>query len=124
MIRYINCVRKREDISQDEFRRYWNSLEFQQLFEQLFLIVKPKGFAKNLTLQVSANEQIREHRGSSEPFDATIEYWWDNAAELMENWDTPEAYDFYNQMLEFQKQFIDIENCHAFFTEYDAKMLS
>ena len=124
MIRYINCVRKREDISQDEFRRYWNSPEFQQLFEKMFLVVKPKGFAKNLTLQVSANEDLRQYRGSAEPFDATIEYWWDNASELMENWDTPQAIDFYNQMLEFQKQFIDIEKCHAFFSEYEPKMIS
>ena len=124
MIRFINCVRRREDISVDEFRRYWNSPEFEQLFEQMFLIVKPKGFAKNLTLQVSANEQIRELRGSADPFDATIEYWWDNAAELMEKWDTPQAQEFYNQMLEFQKQFIDIEKCHVFFTEYEPKMIS
>lgn len=124
MIRFINCVRKRQDISMDEFRRFWNSPEFDQMFGRLFLIIKPKGFAKNLTLQVSANQDIQEARGSSDPFDATIEYWWDNATELMENWDTEDAIKFHDEMLEFQKQFIDVENCHAFFTEYEPKMMS
>ena len=62
MIRFINCVRRRKDISVDEFRRYWNSPEFEYLFERLFIIVQPKRFSKNLTLQVSANEQIRQER--------------------------------------------------------------
>jgi len=124
MIRFINCVRRREDISVDEFRRYWNSPEFEQLFERLFKIVQPRGFAKNLTLQVSANERIQQERGSGEPFDGTLEFWWDNAAELLEKYDSPQAQEIRQEMLDYQKQFIDIQRCHAFFTEYSPKMLS
>jgi len=124
MIRFINCVRRRKDISVDEFRRYWNSPEFEYLFERLFIIVQPKGFAKNLTLQVSANEQIRQERGSGEPFDGTLEYWWHDASELLEKYDTPEAQEIRKEMLEYQHQFIDIPNCRAFFTEYETKALA
>ena len=124
MIRFINCVRRREDISADDFRRYWNSPEFEQLFQRFFMIVQPQGFAKNLTLQVSANEQIRQERGSSEPFDGTIEFWWDNAADLLEKYDAPEAQEIRKEMLGFQQQFIDIQRCHAFFTEYEPKIIS
>ena len=121
MIRFINCVRRREDISVDEFRRYWDSPEFEQLFQRLFMIVQPRGFAKNLTLQFSANEQIRQERGSGEPFDGTIEFWWENAAELLEKYDAPEAQVIRREMLEYQQQFIDIPNCRAFFTEHETK---
>lgn len=121
MIRFINCVRRRRDISIEEFRRYWNSPEFEYLFERLFIIVQPRRFAKNLTLQVSANEQIRQERGSGEPFDGTLEYWWHDARELLEKYDSPDAQLIRKEMLEYQQQFIDIPNCRAFFTEYETK---
>lgn len=124
MIRFINCVRRRDDISIEEFRRYWNSPEFEYFFEQLFLIVQPRRFAKNLSLQVSANEQIRQERGSGEPFDGTLEYWWNNAAELLDKYDAPAAQKLRQEILEYQRQFIDIKRCHAFFTEYEQKEFS
>ena len=121
MIRFINCVRRQKDISVDEFRRYWNSPGFEYLFERLFIIVQPKRFAKNLTLQVSANEQIRQERGSGEPFDGTLEYWWHDASELLEKYDAPEAQEIRREMLDYQQQFIDTPNCRAFFTAYETK---
>lgn len=121
MIRFINCVRRRKDISVEEFRRNWNSSEFEYLFEQLFIIIQPREFAKNLTLQVSANEQIRQERGTGEPFDATLEYWWHDASEFLEKYDTPEAKEIRREMQEYQQQFIDIPSCRAFFTEYETK---
>ncbi len=124
MIRFINCVRRREDISIEDFRRYWNSPEFDYLFERLFQIVQPRRFAKNLTLQVSANEQIRQERGSGEPFDGTFEYWWDDAAELLAKYDSPAAQKLRQEMLEYQKQFVDIQKCHGFFTEFEEKEFS
>ena len=124
MIRFLNCIRRRKDISIDEFRRYWNSSEFEYLFERLFIIVQPRRFAKNLTLQVSANEQIRQERGSGEPFDGTLEYWWHDASELLEKYDAPEAQEIRKEMLAYQQQFIDLSNCRAFFTEYEIKEFS
>ncbi len=121
MIRFINCVRKRSDITPEEFRRFWNGPEFEYLIERFFLIVQPRRFAKNLSLQVSANEQIRQERGSGEPFDGTLEYWWDNATELLEKYDSPASQELRRELLEYQKQFIDISSCHAFFTEYEEK---
>jgi hypothetical protein len=124
MIRFLNCIRRRKDISIDEFRRYWNSSEFEYLFERLFIIVQPRRFAKNLTLQVSANEQIRQERGSGEPFVGTLEYWWHDASELLEKYDAPEAQEIRKEMLAYQQQFIDLANCRAFFTEYEIKEFS
>ena len=33
MIRFINCVRRRQDISLQEFRRHWNSPEIEALYD-------------------------------------------------------------------------------------------
>jgi hypothetical protein len=121
MIRYINCVRRRQDISVEEFRRYWNSPEFEALFRRVCEIVQPLRFAKNLTLQVAANAKIQDERGLGDPFDATVEMWWQNAGELLDKFESPEALDIRQEMLDYQEQFIDIQGCRAFFSDYETR---
>ena len=119
MIRFINCVRRRHDISMEEFRRYWNSDELKTLYQRLNAVVQPVRFGRYLTLQVAANELLREERGSGEPFDATIEFYWHNAADLMQKYDSAEALRIREDMLDYQQRFIDMPGCRAFFTEYE-----
>jgi len=118
MIRFINCVRRRQDVSIEDFRRHWNSPEIEKLYEQLIAVVQPLKFSRNLTLQISANELIREERGSGEPFDGTIEFWWPDAGDLLKKYDSAEAVKIRENMLDYQERFIDMGGCRAFFTEY------
>jgi hypothetical protein len=117
VIRFINCVRKRGDISHQEFRTYWNDPKFKALIEKLISQVKPKRFEKKLTLQVEMNLRIMEERGSSEPYDGTIEWWWDNAAELASILEKEETKTLFQEMKLFQSEFIDLKSSSAFFTE-------
>ncbi len=119
MIRFINCVRRRRDIPVEEFRRYWNSPEFVALYDRLVAVLAPHRCARNLTLQVNANELVREERGSGEPFDGTIEFWWSDAKQLLQKYDSPAAMKIREEMLAYQEQFIDMGGCRAFFTEYE-----
>ena len=38
MIRYLNCFRKKADLSDEEFRRYWISAEFHKLVEAIIAV--------------------------------------------------------------------------------------
>jgi len=117
MIRFINCIRRRQDISAEEFRRYWNSPELESLYQRMNAIVQPLRFSRNLTLQIGANELIREERGSGEPFDGTVEFWWQNAGDLLQKYNSAEAVRIRENMLDYQERFIDMAGCRAFFTE-------
>ncbi len=117
MIRFINCIKKRDDISIEDFRIYWHSQEFENLLQRVIDITKANHFAKNLTLDVDANVMIQEDRGGGEPFDGIIEYWWDKGSELMNLYNTDEAKQVRQQMIEYQRQFIDLAASSAFFTE-------
>ncbi|MCP4878675.1 MAG: hypothetical protein GY896_24750 [Gammaproteobacteria bacterium] len=121
MIRYINCVRRRQDISVEAFRRHWNSPEFEALLERAIDIMKAERFAKNLALEVSATRVVRDDRGTGEPFDGTLEFWWRDAHDLMEKYESPEAQKIREEMQDYQERFVDIGGCRAFFTEYEAK---
>ncbi len=117
MIRFINCIKRRGDISIEDFNRYWNSQEFEELLQRVIDITKAKNFTKNLTLDVEANVMIQKERGGGEPFDGIIEYWWDKGSELMDLYDTDEAKQVRQQMIDYQRQFIDLAASSAFFTE-------
>lgn len=117
MIRYINCVKRRPDISVEQFRQFWNSREFTDLINQVVETTGAKRFSKSATLIIEANTQIQQQRGSGEPFDGILEYWWDKASHLGELFAKPEAKDLVQKMLNYQKQFIDMPKTAAFFTE-------
>lgn len=117
MIRFLNCVRKKEEISHQEFRTYWNDPKFRDLIDKLISQLKPKRFEKRLTLQVEMNLRIMQERGSSEPYDGTIEWWWDNASELSSLLEKEGTKKLLQEMKLFQSGFIDFKRSSAFFTE-------
>ena len=117
MIRFINCIRKSDNISMNDFRTYWHDQKFMDLIEKIVEFTKANRFEKNLTLQVEANTWAMEERGTGQPYDGVIEYWWDNAKEIVDLHDTPEAKALMEEMRSYQRQFIDFKRSSAFFTE-------
>jgi hypothetical protein len=71
----------------------------------------------SLTLQVEADLRLMEDRRSGEPFDGIIEYWWKDAANLIDICDLPEGQRLKGEMLEFQSALIDQGASSAFFVE-------
>ena len=117
MVRYINCVKRRPEMSIEQFRRFWNSAEFDELINQVVAASGAKRFNKSATLVIEANIQIQQQRGSSEPFDGVLEYWWDKAAHLSDLFAQPQTKLLLQQMMDYQKQFIDLSHSSSFFTE-------
>jgi hypothetical protein len=116
MIRYINCVKRRSDVSIDEFRRHWGASEFDQLIKKTAELVGASGFKKSFTLQVPENEIIQLMRGSDDPFDGTIEYFLPNAHGFEKAYATDDFRDVSAKMTEYQKKFINISASSGFFT--------
>ncbi len=120
MIRYINCFRKKPGMSDENFRRYWCSAEFNDLVTKVSSLSNAVRHAKNLSLRVQATERLIEDRGIGEPYDAVLEYWWRDAGQLMERYQSVEARDLFEKMTDYQNQFIDLSRSTAFFTEDDS----
>jgi quinol monooxygenase YgiN len=119
VIRYINCFRKRADISDEEFRNHWSSPEFNALIDRVVSLYGAEHYAKTLALKVQATREVIEARGIGEPYDAVLEYWWKDARHLQEMYETPEARQLFEEMGNYQVRFIDISRSTAFFTEGD-----
>ncbi len=91
MIRLINCMKRRDDVSAEQFRNYWNDPRFTELIDRMQAMFGVKQAKKSLTLSVQANVRIRDLRGTREPYDGVLEYWWEEASALMDIADTPEG---------------------------------
>jgi len=120
VIRYINCFRKKPGMSDEEFRKYWCNDSFNKLVTEVAALSNAVRHAKNLALRVQATEQLIQDRGIGEPYDGLIEYWWQDASQLMEKYQSPEAAALLKEMSEYQAQFIDLSRSTAFFTEDDS----
>ncbi len=116
MIRYISCVKRRSDVSLEEFRRLWGATEFDQLIKKTADLVGASSFKKSFTLQVPENEIIQLMRGSDDPFDGTIEYFLPNAHGFEKAYVTDEFRAASATMTEYQKKFVDISASSGFFT--------
>ena len=117
MIRYINCFRRKPDISPEDFREYWNGAEFDELVEKVAQLTNALSHSKTLTLQVEMGQRLIDDRGMDEPYDGVLEYHWDNANRLKHFYEAPEAKQLSEQVTKYQSQFIDLSRSTAFFTE-------
>jgi hypothetical protein len=117
LIRHIKCIRKKSDISDEEFRVFWNAPEYEDLNQKLVTLTKPLRYSRNLALKVEATQRLIADRGFIDPFDAVIELWWEDASQLMVLYDTPEAQQLRKKIVDHENQFIDKSRSTAFFTE-------
>lgn len=117
MIRFINCMKRRPELTADQFRRYWNDPQFLALIERVAALTGATRYARNATLTVEANLLVQQTRGTRDPYDGVLEYWWDSAAHLIERANSPEGQALTQEMLAYQKQFVDLGASTAFFTE-------
>jgi len=117
MIRLITCLKRREDVSPEEFRRHWQDAEFDDLIRRTLDLTGAKRCAKNLTLSVAANTLLMQERGLAEPFDGIIEYWWHDAANFEDLYNSEERKTLMQEMQDYQGRFADLAASTSFFTE-------
>ncbi len=119
MIRFVHCVKRNKDLDSGEFRRFWNSAEFQSLLDRMVILFGARRIERNLTLVIEANTLLQEERGTEDPFDALIELWIDNARDLNAALNSEEFQQLMREMEKYQSRFIDFHESRRFFTEYN-----
>jgi len=119
VIRYINCFRKLPELSDEDFRDYWQGAEYDDLIKEVSKLTGALRYTRNLTLKVDMGEELLADRGLSQPYDGILEYYWENASHLPKAYESPDARELLERMSRFQADFIDLANSTAFFTEHN-----
>jgi len=119
VIRFVHCVRRREDVPLEDFRAFWKGREFNRLIEDLALNTGAVRWSTSLTLNIEVNLQLMAERESGEPFDAMIEIWWERARELYDLFNLPEVQEVRAAMEACQQPHVDFRRSRRFFTDCD-----
>lgn len=108
MIKLVFTLRRREDMTREEFQRYWR--------EQHAPLVKRHADALHIRryVQVHArdtdvDEAVAGARGSEPSFyDGVAELWWDSAEELVAAFSSEAGQAAGQELLEDERRFIDL----------------
>jgi uncharacterized protein (TIGR02118 family) len=116
VIKLVFAIRRREDVSADEFHRYWREEHWpfaRRLLEPLNL----RRYVQTHTLDTDLNAELAASRGTVEAFDGVAELWWDSLDDLLAVLASEEGQRANAALAEDEAKFIDLERSSLFLTE-------
>jgi uncharacterized protein (TIGR02118 family) len=116
MIKLVYCIRKREEISDEEFHRYWLE-EHGPLVKSLAEAIGTCRYVQSHTVMPEVNAMFREGRDLEEPYDGITEVWWATHADMEKGLNSEEGRAAAQLLLEDESNFIDFERSRMFLTE-------
>lgn len=111
MIKVTFCLRRRPDLSPEEFYRYWED-EHGPLVQSRAEVLGIRKYQQVHTLaepELHAALQAR-NGGAPEPFDGIAEVWVDSVEAFRGGTGTPEARQAARELREDEANFIDLPN--------------
>ena len=116
MIRLVFALRKKDDLSRDEFQEYWLR-KHAPLVAGFQTDLNIHRYVQTHTLTSPLNEAGQAARGNMEPkYDGVAELWWESEDELAELIQTEPARVASGALLEDERQFIDLRNSPLWFS--------
>ena len=108
MIKLTFAVRRRTDIDQAEFHRYWRD-HHGPLVRSLQPALGIRRYVQAHRIETPLNAALRAGRGALEPFDGVAELWWEDLDALVGAASSPEGSAAGRTLLEDEARFIDLE---------------
>jgi uncharacterized protein (TIGR02118 family) len=116
MLKFIYCVRRRQDLSPEAFRKYWLE-KHGPLVRQKALALRAKRYVQSHTLDTPLNAAAQQPRQTKPAYDGITELWWDKMEDLLEALGTAEGQEANRLLAEDEARFCDLPNCSVFFAE-------
>ena len=116
MIKLVYCIRKRADITSEEFYRYW-LYDHAPLASKFADAIKARKYVQSHTVAPEINQTFRESRGLAEAYDGITEVWWDDLDLLKDGMESAEGQVAGQALQEDEAKFIDFAHSNVFITE-------
>ena len=107
MIKLVFCVRRRAEMSREEFQRYWRE-RHAPLVREAAAALGIRRYVQAHTLTSPVNDGLRRGRGAPEEFDGVAELWFESLDALTAAGATPEGRAASRRLLEDERRFIDL----------------
>jgi hypothetical protein len=117
MVKLVQCVRRRADVSVADFRDKWK--EYGELIRAGSVSLGGVRCTLSTTLAVKENLLFSLRRGTQEPFDGIAEIWFENAPAALAALRRPDWSAGLAKFQAFQESFVDVERSSFFFAIED-----
>ncbi len=119
MVKLVYCIRRRPDVSPEEFHRYWLE-EHAPLVRSVADAIGATRYVQSHTVAPELNAFLRASRGADEPYDGITEIWWPSIDDLQANLQAAESQEAQQRLLDDESTFIDFARSALFLTEEHA----
>jgi uncharacterized protein (TIGR02118 family) len=116
MVKLVYCVRRRADVAEDEFHRYWLH-EHGPLVRSVADAIGAVRYVQSHAVSPELNALLRQSRGSAEPYEGITEVWWESLEALRAGLGAPESLEAQRRLIEDESKFIDFARSCVFITE-------
>ncbi len=117
MIKLTFVIRRRPDIEDAEFHRYWRE-EHARLVASLGETLRIRRYTQSHRIETSVDAAVTESRGiTAEPYDGIAELWWDSVDDLIAVMGDEAGLAASAALLEDEARFIDLPASAIWFNE-------
>ncbi|MDJ0782575.1 MAG: EthD domain-containing protein [Desulfosarcinaceae bacterium] len=113
MIKLIMCLRRRPEMTREEFQAYWQH-QHGPFFMRNAGVMRAKRYVQSHTIDTPLNEGMRSARGMRPEYDGVAEVWFESEEDLLAAMNSPEGQDLSAALLADEGNFIDHANSSAF----------
>lgn len=113
MIKLIMCLRRRQDLTREEFQDYWLN-SHGPFFMENADGMRAKRYVQSHTLDTPLNGAFRESRGLIPEYDGVAEVWFESEDDLMAAMGTSEGQELSAALLKDEGNFVDHAGSAAF----------
>lgn len=116
MYKLLFCLRRREDLTREEFLAHWHGphADIGRAGAQAIGAVR---YVQNHTVDHPLNEALRDSRQAPEPFDGVVELWFESLDVVGSTFTDPEARRAIAALVADEPSFIDLARSPIFVTE-------
>lgn len=117
MIKIVFCVRRRPDLSPEEFGRYWLEVH-AELVRRHGPALRMCRYTQSHTISDARIATAVKARGRGiAPYDGVAEVWWNSIEDIIEAGSTSEGRAAGRALLDDERNFIDLPNSPVFYAE-------
>jgi uncharacterized protein (TIGR02118 family) len=116
MVKLVYILRARQDITPEEFYRYWR-VDHAPKVREVAKAIRARKYVQSHTMNTPLNAALVSSRGMSPYYEGITEVWWDSLEELQAAVASPEGAKALKMLAEDEAKFIDLARSTVFMTE-------
>jgi len=116
VIKLVFCLRRKPDLSREEFQRYWRE-HHAPLVRQHASALGIRRYVQLHSIDDAISSAVAGPRRSPEPFDGVAELWFDDLETLAASGSTEAGRAAAAMLLEDERTFIDLPNSPLFLAD-------